>query len=252
MRNLEIRADGCVIRGGNRHSSGLIVKPGGFQGWLGLPAGRREALARAVSHGEHDVPVYLSSRVVTIDGYVVADDEYHFGHLIERLNAIGGTGSRFRLSVDMHEENRWADVRRVSCTVDDPGYQGGALVAEFQLQMVAADPRKYGATSVFPKSGASTVVYVSHMGTFPAFPVVEIPDAPSGYSFVPPGPGRFTVAGATAGGTHLVNLRTGRVFRNGVEMPGVGSGDLWAVPPGEEWQHTLSVPGFVRIDDTYI
>ncbi|MCB8043630.1 hypothetical protein JM654_03825 [Microbacterium oxydans] len=68
---LEIHVDGREILGRPHDLSkpwGLFVKKNGFQGWEGLPAGRREALARAVEHGEHDLPVYLPARVVTIDG----------------------------------------------------------------------------------------------------------------------------------------------------------------------------------------
>lgn len=251
MRKLEIRAQGRTIRGHLLGREGLVVEPSGFQGWLGLPAGRRESLARAVEHGEHDVPVFLPSRVITVDGYAVADSEQSLGHLIDNLSGVGATGDRFRLTVDMHGDVKYADVRRVSCVTDDPGFRGGSFIADFQLQLVAADPRKYGETRVLPESGTATSIQVFQYGNFPAFPVVEIPSAPSSYT-ISAGGKTFTVAGATSGGTHTVDMRTGRVYRNGVEMPGVGSGPLWAVPVGASWTHTLSVAGRVRIIDTYI
>lgn len=260
MRKLAIRAGGVEILGNpGRRRAGAVVAPGGFQGWLGLPAGRREALARAVQHGEHDVPTFLPSRVVTVDGYVFADSEVEFGHEIERLAGLGASGGRLQVSVEMHGESRFAEARRVLATVDDPGYRGGALLAEFQVQFVFADPRKYGELNTYPgdllqpKSPAATgtTFQVFHYGNFPAFPVVEIPSAPAGYS-VSAGGKTFTVSGATAGGTHEVDLRSGRVFRNGVEMPGVGGGDLWSVPVGLGLTHTLSVPGRVKIPNTYV
>lgn len=261
MRKLAIRAEGMEILGNPKRgaTAGAVVAPDGFQGWLGLPAGRREALARAVQHGEHDVPVYLPSRVVTIDGYVYGDSEHEFGHEIDRLSGIGASGGRFRVSVEMHRATRFADARRVSCTVDDPGYQGGVFVADFQLQLVLADPRKYGEVNNLPgdrlnpkdPAATATSIPVFHYGNFPAFPVVEIPSAPASYSITAGGK-TFTVTGATAGGAHEVRLRSGRVYRNGVEMPGVGKGDLWAVPSGLPLVHTLSVPGRVKITDTFI
>lgn len=253
MRKLAVRADGREILGNPRRgvASGAVVAPDGFQGWTGLPAGRREALARAVQHGEHDVPVYLPSRVVTIDGYVYGDSEYEFGHEVERISGIGASGDRFRVTVDMYGETRFADARRIACTVDDPGYQGGSLIAEFQLQLLFADPRKYGETLTLPESGAATSIPVFHYGNFPAFPVIEIPSAPASYT-ISVGGKTFTVTGATSGGTHEVHLRNGRVYRNGVEMPGVGNGDLWAVSPGAPLTHTLSVAGRVKIPNTFV
>lgn len=261
MRKLEIRADGREFLGNPRGSewSGLVVEPSGFQGWLGLPAGRREALARAVQHGEHDVPVYLPSRIVTIDGYVLGRSEYDFGHEIERLSGLGATGSRFRVTVDMHGEVRHADARRISCTIDDPGYRAGSFIADFQVQLLFADPRKYGDVNYLPgdtlapkdPGATATSIPVFHYGNFPAFPVVEIPSAPASYT-VSAGGRAFTVTGATAGGTHEVHLRNGRVYRNGVEMPDVGKGDLWSVPSGAPLVHTLSVAGRVKIPNTFV
>lgn len=261
MRKLAIRADGREILGNPRPgaSSGAIVAPDGLQGWTGLPAGRREALARAVQHGEHDVPVYLPSRVVTVDGYVYGDSDEEFGHEIDRITGLGASGDRFRVTVDMYGSTRFADARRIECTVDDPGYRGGSYVAEFQLQLLFADPRKYGETNNLPgdmtnpvdPTATATSIPVFHYGNFPAFPVVEIPSAPASYT-ISAGGKTFTVTGATAGGTHEVHLRNGHVYRNGSKMSGVGRGDLWAVSPGAQLTHTLSVPGRIKIPDTFV
>lgn len=261
MRKLAIRAGAVEILGNpiKGERSGAVVGPDGFQGWTGLPAGRREALARAVQHGEHDVPVYLPSRVVTIDGYLYGDSESDLGGEIDRLTGLGASGERFGVAVEIYGSTRSADARRVACTVDDPGFRGGSLIAEFQLQLLFADPRKYGEINNFPGDAESPVnpnatatsILVSHGGNFPAFPVVEIPSAPSSYT-VSAGGKTFTVSGATAGGTHEVHLRNGRVYRNGSEMPGVGKGDLWTVPSAASLTHTLSAPGRIKIPDTSV
>jgi hypothetical protein len=247
---LEIRVDGREMTGAPYSSGrGLVVKPEGFQGWRGLPEGRREALARAVEHGEHDVPTFLPARVVTVDGWILADSEEQLEILSDLTAGIGATGERIKMYVTSRGSTRWAEGRRVLCEVlDSPGE---SLEAEYQLQVVFADPRKYGEVNVEPKSGLATTISVYSRGNFPAYPVVEIPDAPAGYSVYSPG-GTFTVSGATAGGTHTVDLRRGRVFRNGVEMPDVGHGSLWAVPIGSTWVHYLSVPGRIRTPNTYV
>lgn len=255
MRDLEIRVGGLEIVGSPRDSSrptGFIVQQDGLQGWQGLPSGRREALTRAVEHGEHDVPVFLPSRVVTVDGWVLADSAQELGHMGDKIVGLGATGDRLRVTVDMHDAPRWADGRRISSEFTDSGSRrNGAFYGTFQLQFVFADPRKYGDENVWPKTDTATSISVAHYGNFPAYPLIEIPSAPSSYSIASP-LGTYTITGATAGGTHTVDLRRGRVFRNGVEMFDVGRGNLWTVAPGLPLLHTLSVPGRVRINDTYV
>lgn len=250
---LTINIGGREILGAPREGAiteGLIVKPGGFQGWQGIASTRREALARAVEHGEHDTPVYLGSRVVTIDGWVLASSEQDLSFLSDSLTGLLAAG-RTRVTIEHQGDSRWADGRVVLAECDDSGARGRLLHSEFQLQMVFADPRRYGETIVHPTTGTATSISVAHRGNFPAYPVIEIPAAPAAYSISSPA-GTFTVAGATSGGTHTVDLRRGRVFRNGVEMPDVGHGDLWTVPPGRAMTHVLSAPGRVRILNTYV
>lgn len=261
MSALEIRVEGREIFGSRPPGFSrfaFIVKPNGLQGWQGLPAGRRQALARAVQHGEYDTPVYLPSRVVTIDGWLIARDESLLGDAIDSIVGIGGTGERTAVHVKLHGRTRQATGRRMLAEAEDSGVRNGRdFYGEFQLQFVFADPRKYGDTAVLPgdrlappnPAATATEIDVFSYGNFPAFPVVEIPNAPAGYTITSP-LGTFVVSGATAGGTHTVDLRNGRVRRNGSLMSDVGSGDLWAVPPGEQVRHTLSVPGRVRITDT--
>lgn len=252
---LSIRASGVEILGRPRDLTapwGMFVKKDGFQGWGSLPAGRREALARAVAHGEHDVPVYLPARVVTIDGWAIEETPTKLQRLLNLIRGFAATGDLQRVTVEEWGTALYADGRRILCEADDQGRASGRQVrADFQLQIVFPDPRKYGASVVLPDTGTATTIPVSHYGNFPGFPKIEIPSAPSAYTVTSPG-GTFTVTGAAAGGTHVVDLRRGRVYRNGVEMPGVGRGDLWAVPPGSAWTHTLSAPGTVRIGDTFI
>jgi hypothetical protein len=249
---LEIRIAGREILGGLRDEPyGLFVKKDGFQGWQGIGSRRREALSRAVEHGEHDVPVFLGSRVVTIDGWAIAATGPELEHLCESVTGIGATGARERVTVRQEDGYRWADGRVMVAECTDSGIRTGTPWASFQLQIVFADPRRYGETRSFPSAGTATSMQVGHYGNFPAYPVIEIPSAPSSYTIQKSGL-TFTVSGATAGGTHTVDLRRGRVYRNGVEMPGVGTGDLWTVAPGSLQTATLSVPGVVKVTDTYI
>lgn len=255
MQALDISFDGGRILGRPEdlsHPWGLFVRKDGFQGWGGLPAGRREVLARAVTHGEHDTPVYLPSRVVTIDGWAIESSPVKLQYLLDTVAGLGAPGQLTRMSVTQWGRELHADGRRLLSEADDQGrWQGPNIRAAFQLQVLFPDPRKYGAVEEFPESGRATAFTLRHRGNFPSFPVIEIPSAPSAYTVTSPG-GTFVVSGATSGGLHLVELRTGRVTRNGVLMEGVGRGDLWAVPAGEDWAHTVSVPATGRIADTFV
>lgn len=250
---LAIRVAGREILGHPRdlsRANGLFVRPGGFQGWSGVANTRRESLARAVQHGEHDTPVYLGSRVVTVDGWALAPTERELVHLCESVSGLLASG-RTKVTIDHRGQTLWADARTTSAECDDLGSSSSPFRAEFQLQLTFADPRRYGEEHAAPLAGSARGPWVSHRGNFPAYPAIEIPNAPSDYSISSPG-GTFSIAGATAGGTHTVDLRSGRVFRDGVEMIDVGRGSLWAIPPGVRWQHALSVPGIVRVTDTYV
>lgn len=252
--HLNITGLGRVLRGTPTPADpfGLFVTKNGLQGWQSLNGRRREALARAVSHGEHDVPVRLPSRVVTVDGVAIGRGLELLQVLNSRVSSWGATGQRFPLTVDHLGQVLTADVRTLLADVEDNWTRRqGKYVAKFQVQFVAADPRRYGELEVAPKAGYATSIPVSHRGNFPAHVVVEIPSAPAAYTVQTP-VGTFTVSGALAGETHRIDTKTGRVTRDGLWMQGVGRGPLWAVPEGDTWVHTLSVPGRVLIQTPFI
>lgn len=240
---------GLLIRGAPSSASerGLFVKPDGFQGWGALPASRRDALTRAVQHGEHDVPTYLPARIVTIDGWILADSSRDLAEQIDEITGIGATGDRLQFVVDNLGQTRYAPGRRIVADASDKGSR--RYLGEFQIQMVFADPRRFA--PIEDEAVTGTTVTVVQRGNFPALPVIEISNAPSTWSVTSPA-GTFTVSGAPSGGTHRLDMATGRVTRDGVYLPGVGSGPLWAVPNGVPWTHTLSAPGRVICPPTFV
>lgn len=245
---LTVRIGGRVFLGDPHPgiSRGLIISPRGFQGWQGITSSRREALARAVQHGEYDTPVYLGSRIVTMDGWIQAATDADLGTLSDSVTGMCSLGKTV-MSVENQSSNRWAEGRVLTAECEDTGMGH----SEFQVQLVFPDPRRYGQQVTLPEAGTAMAIAVFHRGNFPAYPLVEIPNAPAAYTITSPG-GTFIVTNAQAGGLHAVDLRTGRVYRQGIEMDDVGQGDLWAVPPGEVWEHVLSAPGRTRIKHTYV
>ncbi|WP_367147227.1 hypothetical protein AB0870_08395 [Microbacterium proteolyticum] len=251
-----MQGEGVVLRGAPSPSdpTGLFIGPDGLQGWQGLPARRREQLVRALGDGEHDVPVRLPARVMTIDpGVILAASTYELQRFCDQMNGWGATGVRFPLIVQQLGQTLRVTVRVIASEgVDLNRYSAGLHHGLLSAQLVAPDPRKYAVEQrAYPVVAAGGSVLVPSRGNFPAHPVIEIPAAPASWSVSSPA-GTFSVTGAPAGGTHRVDLRTGRVYRDGGWLPGVGRGRLWAVPHGTQWAHTLSAPGRVLIRDTYV
>lgn len=251
---LEIHVDRAVIRGGSNFTGeeGIFAGEAGLQGWEGIPSRRREQVARAVEHGEHDSPVYLGSRTVTIDGWIVASSEGKLRSYSQIVTGIGAFGDRVMVSIRHQGENLHGLARVVSAEVTDSGYRGRQAHASFQLQFVFADPRKYGDVLRAPESGSANTAVAFHYGNFPAHPVIEVASAPASWSVSSPG-GTLQVV-STAGGTHRFDMRTGRLTRNGVDVTDSSTitGDMWAVPVGARWTHTFSGTGRVFTPTTFI
>jgi len=240
-------------RPSDAHPTGMFLKKDGLQGMKGLPTARREALARAVAHGEHDVPVFLPARVITMDLWLLEWSEYELGKLTRLVSGLAAEGNSVTINAYENGEMLLSRGRRIVGEVTDLGGRrfGRRYVAEAQLQFVCADPRQYGEVVRFPESGEATSIPVFQRGNFPAHPIIDIRSAPASYTITGPG-GTFTVAGATPGGNHRIDLRNGRVTRNDVLLSGVGRGALWAIPPGQRTTITLSAPGSVLISDTFV
>lgn len=255
MNVIEVSGDGRVVRGVPTPDNleGLFIGPNGLQGWQGLPARRREAMARPLANGEYDVPVRLPARVISIDpGIILASSKEQLQRLIDQVNGWGATGERFPLTASDGGDPRTSYVRVISAEgVDLQRQAGGIHHGSMRVQFLAADPRQYATTPRKTPAPAGTAVMVESRGNFPLYPIIEIPDAPSNYTVSSPA-GTFTVTGATAGGLHQLFLRNGRVHRDGVWMRGIGRGDRWAVPNGTEMPHTLSVTGRLLGYDTWV
>lgn len=255
MSVLEIHGGGLVIRAAPTSvaETGLFVGRDGMQGWQGLPARRREAMLRSLSDGGHDVPVRLPERVITIDpGVILASSTYDLQKICDQVNGWGSRGVSFPLTVKHLGQTLTATVRVLQAEGMDMQRRAGRhLRGSFSAQLVAADPRKYADPVPHIVAVANGSVGVPSRGNFPAHPVIEIPDAPSSYAVSSPA-GGFAVTGVEAGGTHRIDLRTGRVTRDGVWLQGAGRGRLWAIPNGTQWEHFLSAPGRVIVRDTYV
>lgn len=217
--------------------------------WVGLDDGvtvRRDAVDRPGGHGSFDAPGYLSAGTFSLSGYVIAptpEDLLHKRDLLTGLLAAGGTDDlHVQGERDFHIAVGLAGQTAVTVRGADP------CVADFLLQLWAADPRKYGEVETFRGGEAA-----SHKGNFEAAPELTIRgNMPSGYTVNGPDGKRYVVTQAlTDAETHVIDMRTGWLYKNGALQSGaVGRAETWVIPPGRAVVMTItpvSGTGFLSV-----
>lgn len=254
---LRITVAGVEFWGGNWRSGaphGLFVGDGGLKGWEGSPSGRREAVGRPFAHGEFDLPVFRSPRVVTVSGVAAAPSEYELRQLANDVTGLGADGELVPVAVDLEGQVLTASARVVEASFTDSGRRFGDVHGVFSVNLVCPDPRKYGETSVFSGSGS---VSVWQRGNFPAAPSVRVSgSAASGYTVSGPGGGKIVVSRAlTSGSPHTLDLATGALMVGGSRvLGGVASYKGFTIPARKKT--TVSVTNSsslqVTVKDTYM
>lgn len=247
----DARLAGLTFVGDGRPAAYTIL-PEGLVGWLaGGVSMRRDVADRPTSHGQFSAPGYLSGRMVTLTGQIHASSPFDFEKRLAALSAVLADGGEAPLVVQAEET-----TRAVVSRWDEP--ETRVLVygrlAEYKLRLWSPDPRRYGESRNF--NGAASY----HRGTFPALPVLTVTgNMPGGYSISGPDGRVYTVtAGLPAGSVDRIDMRTGWLKRNGVDLGGAtGRADTWAIPPGAQVTHTLTpVSGSgqltVTVTDTYV
>lgn len=252
---LEIRMGGLTILGrpddGTTHVEGLFVGPDGFHGWDDGVDSRGESVERPDQHGEFDMPVFLGSRVVTIDGHALAWSDVELGHLRKRVMGLGATGDRFRVAVEHQGETLWATARRAGKpTFTDSGIRSGMHRASFVIQFTCRDPRKYGEIRDYAAGEAA-----AHYGNFPATPRLLIGAGAGGYTVTGPG-GRVVTVGTAPAGAHEIDFVTGGLYLGGArQVNAITVYQPWSIPPGLPGV-TATISGArtltQRVTDTFI
>jgi len=213
----------------------FVIEPGGLTGWYGAQGIRREETQRPAAHGSFDAPGYRNAKTPNIKGHVLASTMSNLRAKRRQLEGLGADGGLRRLTVQDDDGGvTWADARLALPAA--PTEHGADPSGSFQIGFWVPVAEIYGEERSFTGSSAQ----VFHRGTIPAPLIVRIASAPAAYTLSSPH-GTFTVAGATAGGTHEVDMRTGWVRRNGVLMTGVVTrAETWDVPPGTPTTHSIS------------
>lgn len=238
-----ITLDGVYFRGDMSRAM-FTIEHGALNGWFESPGVRRDSTPRPTGDGVFTAPTYRAGRSVAWTGLIHSTSHAEQRRAFEQLAGMCSGRGLYRLTVQDGTDATWADVQLLQAP--DVTILAAGRLARYDVEVFAPDPRRYGELRSF-SSGAT----VYHRGNAPAYPVIRIASALAGYSITSPA-GTFTVAGATAGGTHLVDMRTGRVTRNGVLMPGVSSGATWPIDPGTGMTVTVSGgSASIEVPDTF-
>lgn len=230
-------------------SEALPITRDGLTGWWGRPSGRSDMVDRAAGHGELDLPVMLSARVVGLSGVVKAE------HAARRADQLAGLPVVGDFTVHEGGASRRADARLVEAIVQRAQIN---RLARFDLVFRCPDPRKFGEDWEFVSTGG--LVRARHYGNFEASPVFEVTGFPSGYRILGPSGEGFTVTGSRpASAVDVIDFGSRQVIRNGVLLVGAtSSARTWTVPAAREVSWRVQAIGsgqgraVMRLHDTFI
>ncbi|QJU54330.1 hypothetical protein SCB71_14385 [Herbiconiux sp. KACC 21604] len=231
MTDTQIRFDSStLVFDGGEGDVELSIDGKDFAGWDDNGEMRRAAIEYAQAHGSYDLRGFQSSRLVVFGGLAGSASPESQQALRNAVTGIIPDGQRDRMVVDHQGLTLHAYVRleRASWAIETYG-----SVARYQLQMWAADPRKYGQAERFPTEGTATSVEVFNRGNFPALPVYTIAgDMPNGYE-LGAGASRYRVSTpVTPGHPHTFCTRTGKHWVDGRPViGGIERFDRWVIQP---------------------
>lgn len=227
---LKVRLAGVPFDGDPRAVSGFVIEPGGLSGWSESPSGTDNGGARPNAHGNYDVPMYRTARALSLTGHLLADDPHSLEEMRDRITGLLSDGERGELQVETVAGIRRANVRVVTARAPEID----KTTASFIVQMVAADPRRYGEPNPF---GPGTSLQVFHRGNTLAIPTIRVTGSmPSGYKITGPGGRECVVSqGLSSGQTHEIRMRTGWLYRDGaLQRAAVTRMQTWAIPPAQQ------------------
>lgn len=240
--------EGIILDGTDATASPYTITS--IDGWDDGVDTRRESIDRPGGHGQFHTPGYLSGRLITIAGEIYTDSDAAQDHAILRLTGALADGSTGKLTVTT-SQTAWAMVQRNG--PPDIVRDRWGLLATYQLQLWAVDPRKYGEAHDYP-AGVPAVQY----GNFPARPQLVVSGSSSGgYTVTGPDGRRVVVTKAiTSGAPHTIDFAQGGLYVDGVrQLRAISIYEPWTVGPGLP-SVTAGVSGGLdlvqRVTDTYI
>jgi hypothetical protein len=259
MTGDRVRIRDLVFEGGEG-GEGFFFNRGGLSGWNDQTDLRREKNDRKQAHGVFRSPGYHDQRLIVIEGQCLTSSPEQQDWYSKRLSGLLNDGEYGRLTVDHQGTTLWADVGVYTQDWEVVEY---GTIADYQIQLLAPDPFRYGETHTYGPAGPLGEIPVFHYGNAKAFPRFNVAGTISeDYAVYGPGTGdtrkRFKVNGTVSNGhPNLIDLKTGIVRVDGIQRRGViEDATTWGVPGGTTISHTLDSNGdpatlTVTITDTY-
>lgn len=240
-----ITLDGVRFRG-DASKAMFTVENGALKGWFESPGVRRQDAPRPLGDGSFTAPTYRAGRSIAWSGLIHTTSPGEQRHALEQLAGLCEGRGLSRLSVQHESHATWADVQLAQAPEATVLVYG--KLARYDVELWAPDARRYGELRSFT-NGSN----VYHRGNAPAFPVVRIGTGAASYDITWQGR-TFRVSGAPSGGVHRVDMRTGRLTRNGTPVLGaVVRAETSPLPPGARWSYAVSAGSGVTVEvhDTF-
>ena len=229
----------------------IFLNPDGISGFTGSTADTGEHTDRPYGDGAWSVDGFLSAGSMMLDGGIIAPSPFD---LIKKINRFMSEFTNREIKISAKDEaGNYTRIARRIALPKVTRHGNDRCFARFNVQMWFPDPHYYGETRSAP-AGVRMVNY----GSADAIPTVQVrgPQA-SGYTVGDGEGGEVVVTSAlSAGGTDVIDLRTGWVRRGGVIISGaVSKFQPWVVPAFGSKVHTFTgSPSLVsfEVTDTYM
>ncbi|RFA12169.1 hypothetical protein B7R22_17220 [Subtercola boreus] len=219
---------------------GFHVNPDGFTGWNDGVDVRRDEIAIPNGHGALEVPSYLTQRIVSVEGYCLAENPRRLGWWRGRLVGLMARAAQ-QFSAEEFGHLQYAQGSVAVKPRFSP--DGGTAQADYQISFWFAKPQIYGELNKFehPTAASPLELVTTHYGNHDAHAEFILAGNAPSYRVAGPGGRNYLVSRAMVPGhDHHVDMRTGRLTIDGVvQQLAVDIGQTWPNPPGVQVTQTL-------------
>ena len=233
-----VRIGAWIARGG-AGSDGFYIGENGLKGVFNGPGVRGDSVPRPQAHGDFDVPVFRSPRIVSIVGPCEGPSAERLDWYGNQLTGLLADGQAGQVIFDIPGGVRWGMGRLFDQPDFEPELWGSRY--DWQLQLKFANPRLFGEARTFVAGEPAF-----HYGNFAATELITVTgNEPGGYTIYGPNGKQFIVtAPLVAGHPHTIDMSKGVGLLSvdgAYVMGGLGSRtDVWAIPSGAQVVATVS------------